>query len=344
LNNLLPSYHDPIFSMILLVLIALVIGVVTHAWGVYRREKLHRDLYAFLDRFDTASCTLEEEEVPFEERMTKPLLLLAKAFEQSGNYAKTISICLYLIRHTRDDEILAYLGKVYIRAGFYQRAEEIFLELIERHPRRPEWLYQLEYLYESLQEYDKAGEVLEALEGQGEPVEALWEHLRFLRLRSDKNLDPGRKAEALEEMLGRQPRLYRPVLQELFRLDAARAWKHLDPERIREVLDLLWYLPAAQLQLDIISRHKALEAIYFARGDWDEDPDSVTEIFPVDMLCAARRGGYFGGGMSFTYVCGSCKQSFPVSFVRCPACMALDSLHLEEHLVPATHQVGDSLL
>ena len=344
MNSFLPSYHDPVFSIILIILIAMAIALVTHAWGVYRKERLSRSLYSFLDKFDTASCSLEEEEVPFEEGMAKPLLLLAKAFEQSGNYAKTISICLYLIRHTKDDELLIYLGKVYLRAGFYQRAEEIFLEIIARHPRRIDVLYQLEYLYESLQEYAKAREALEALKAQGEATMSLEAHLRFLEIRGDKELRPARKAAMLDALLDRENALYRPVLQELFRLDTERAWRRVRPERVPELIDLLWYLPPAQLQLDIISGHSTLEAIYYARGDLEEGPEEETDLFAVDMLCAARRGGYFGGAMSFAYLCTSCKQSFPVSFVRCPACLALDSLKVEERLVPSQPQIGDSLL
>jgi tetratricopeptide (TPR) repeat protein len=344
LNSFLPSYHDPIFSIILIVLIAMAIALVTHAWGVYRKERLRKSLYSFLDKFDSTTCSLEEEEVPYEEGMAKPLLLLAKAFEQSGNYAKTISICLYLIRHTRDDELLIYLGKVYLRAGFYERAEEIFLEIIRRRPRRTDVLYQLEYLYETLHAFDKAREALEALTALGEATEQIAAHLRFLEIRGDRSLKPAEKTRELTTLLEMSPSLYRPVVQELFRLDTDRAWQAVSPRRISELIDILWYLPPAQLQLDIIAREPALEAIYYARGDLEDGPEDTGESFAVDMLCAARRGGYFGGAMSFAYLCTACKQSFPVSFVRCPACLALDSLKVEEHLVPSQPQIGDSLL
>jgi len=343
-NTFLPNYYDPVFSIVLIVLIAVAVALVTHAWGVYRKEKLSKSLYSFLDKFDSVSCSLEEEDVPFEEGMAKPLLLLAKAFEQSGNYAKTISICLYLIRHTRDDELLIYLGKVYLRAGFYQRAEEIFLEIIRRRPRRSDVLIQLEYLYESLHDYPKAREALDALAAQGEETEALDEHLRFLEVRDDKTLRPPEKARHLEALLGEAPRLYRPVIQELFRLDTQRAWRHLRAERLPELIDTLWFLPPAQLQLDIIARKPALTALYYARGDLEEGPKEETGSFAVKLLCAARRGGYVGGTMSFAYLCTGCKQSFPVSFVRCPNCLALNTLKVEEQIVPIQTQVGDSLL
>jgi len=343
MNSFLPSYHDLVFSILLIVLIAMAIALVTQAWGVYRREKLSKSLYSFLEKFEGTRCSLDEEDVPFEEGMAKPLLLLARAFEQSGNYAKTISICLYLIRHTRDDELLIYLGRVYLRAGFLQRAEEIFLEIIARHPRRVDVLYQLEILYESLQEYGKAREALEALEAQNEDVRALEDHLRFRELKGNREMTPAAKAEKLENFLQQEPSLYRPIIRELFRLDHARAWKHVGDGKIPPLLDILWHMTPAQLQLDIIERNSILRAIYYARGDLERAPEESSGIFAVDMLCAARKGGYRKGTIGFTYLCTECKQSFPVSFIRCPGCMALNSVKVEETLVEEEPQRGDTL-
>ncbi len=344
MNGFLPSYHDPIFSVILIILIAIAVAMAAHTWSIYRRERLQKNLYSFLDKFDTATCSLEEEEVPFEEGMAKPLLLLAKAFEQSGNYSKAISICLYLIRHTNDDELLIYLGSVYLRAGFFQRAEEVFLEIISRHPRRTDVLTRLEYLYESLREFDKAQEALEALGAQGVDTREMEEHLRFLKIRYDTKTLPNYRAEALEELLDKEPKLYRPVLAELFRLDTKKAWKRVSSTRLNEILDLLWFLPPAQLELDIIASDSALEMLYYARGDLEDAPNRPTGIFAVDMLAAARRSAYVEGDLSFAYLCRECKQSFPISFVRCPSCLALNSVKVEEHLVQKQPQNSDTLL
>ena len=343
MNSFLPSYHDPIFSIILIVLIAIAVALVTHGWNLYRREKLQRHLYSFLERFDTASCSLEEENVPYEEGMAKPLLLLARAFEQSGTYNKTISILLYLIRHSRDDELLIYLGRVYLRAGFLQRAEDIFLEIIARHPRRTDVLYQLELLYEKLQEYDKAREAVEALRAQGEETALLEANLRYQEIRSDRELSAPEKGEALEALLEENASLYRPILRELFRLETDRAWRRVDTGRIPELLDILWFLPPAQLQLDIISKNLMLQAVYYGRGDLKEPPTERVGVFALDMLCAARKSGFGEGDLHFAYLCSECKQSFPVSFVRCPGCMALNSVKVEERLAPQQPQRGDTL-
>ncbi len=333
MNGFLPSYHDPIFSIILIILIAIALSMIAHAWGIYRQENLQKSLYSFLDKFDTLSCSLEEEEVPFEEGMTKPLLLLAHAFEKSGNYDKAISICLYLIRHTKDDELLIYLGSVYLRAGFYERAEEIFLEIISRHPRRKDVLKQLEYLYETLQEFTQAHEAIEALQAQGEDTKALEEYLRFLEIRYDLDKTPAKKVEALEELLIKNPQLYRPIIQELFHLDTSKAWQYINTKRLMEILDILWYLPPAQLRLDIISKNSLLKALYYARADIEEYPKELTGDFAIDMLVSACKSSYKRGDLSFSYLCTACKQDFPISFVRCPSCLELNTLKVEERLV-----------
>ncbi len=344
MNGFLPNYHDPIFSVMLIILIAIALSMIAHAWGLYRKERLQKSLYSFLDKFDTATCSLEEEEVPFEEGMTKPLLLLAHAFEQSGTYDKAISICLYLIRHTKDDELLIYLGSVYLRAGFYERAEEIFLEIIARHPRRKDVLSRLEYLYESLQEFEQAHEAIEALQAQGEDTKALEEYLEFLEIRYDENKIPAKKAQALEELLIKNPQLYRPIIQELFRLDTSKAWQYVRSDRLIEILDILWYLPPAQLRLDIISKNSIFEVLYYARGDIEESSEELIGNFAIDMLVSARKSGYRRGDLAFSYLCTACKQSFPISFVRCPSCLALNRLKVEERLVEQSIKSSETLL
>jgi len=314
-------------------MIAMVIAMVTHGWNLHRKEKLKKSLFSFLEKFDSTSCSLEEEDVPFDEGIAKPLLLLAHAFEQSGNYSKTISICLYLIRHTHDDELLIYLGKVYLRAGFLHSAEVIFLEIIHRRPRRTDVLYQLELLYEMMNDFSKAREALEALEAQGQDTQLLECYLSFREIVSDKSTDAEEKSKKLETLLKKNEVLYRPVVRELFRLNSQRAWRHISEEKILSLLDTLWYLPPSQLQLDIISNNRTLRAIFFARGEVTAK-EKVEEcgIFAIDMLCAAKKSGYHKGDLHFSYLCTECKQSFPVSFLRCPGCMALNSLKVEENL------------
>ena len=343
MDSFLPDYRDPIFSIILILLIAFAISIASYGWSIYRQERLKRRLFGFLDRFDSGTCALEEENIPFEEGMEKPLLMLARAYEKSGDYSRAISICLYLIRHTRDDEILIYLGKVYLRAGFLKRAEDIFEEIISRHPRRKDVLYNLELLYDTLHDYEGAKEALEAREAQGEKISRLSKYIEYRQIVSKNDLSPSKKVEALCELLGEEDSLYRPVIRQLFALNTESAWESVKEERVEEIMDILWYLPYSQLQLDIIKRSKKLSALYFARGDI-EDVVKECGIFELDMLCAARKSGFRDGDMLFSYLCRECKNSFPVSFERCPECMAVNSIEVEESLAKKRDETGETLL
>ena len=140
MEQLLPAYNDPLFSILLIVVISLVIAVATYGWSVYKQQKEQGKLLKFLDKFDSAECALDTADMPFEEHMLKPLTLLAKAFENSGEYHKSISIYLYLIKHISEDfgklELMERLGNTYLHAGFLERAKSIYLEILRKRPRQ----------------------------------------------------------------------------------------------------------------------------------------------------------------------------------------------------------------
>ncbi len=322
------------------------IALVTYGWSLYLQQRTKSQLMEFLERFDSAACVLEGSELPFDRSMSKPLLLLAKAFETSGEYHKSISIYLYLIKNGENGELLEQLGKVYLRAGFLERAESIFLEILAKNPRNIPVLYQIGQVYELLQEYDKAIETLEPLETQGETIHALKSFWEFEKLQLNKHLSHTEKNTALIQMLQNEPTLYRLIITALFHLSSETGWKHLQLDRLEETVDLLWYLPSSQLDFDIIHSDKRLTKLYVARGDIEQIDVALLEqssgSVGIDILVAARYAGEYRGDISFSYLCDTCKQSFPIAFKRCPNCLAINSAHIEEQI--AKHEEADYTL
>jgi tetratricopeptide (TPR) repeat protein len=235
------------------------------------------------------------------------------------------------------------LGQTYLHAGFLERARAILTEILRKQPRTPSVLYKLGIVYEMMHEYDKALEVIEPLSEQGGETKALKIFLEFEQVSSNKQLPPQEKVEKLLEMLELESALYRPIIALLFRLDTPKAWEQINKESLHSILDILWFLPYPQLDFDIISQDKNLTAIYYARGDIKQVP-SKSGIFTIDMLAAARTSGFEDGDLLFSYLCKKCKQSFPVSFVRCPNCLALNSIKVEENIAKHHTQTNHSLL
>jgi len=347
LEQLLPAYDDPLFSIILIIVIALLVTVMTYAWGAYKTQKEEGNLLKFLEKFDTSECALDTSDMPFESNMFKPLTLLAKAFDNTGEYHKSINIYLYLIKHIDEEAgelaLMERLGNTYLHAGFLERSKSIYLEILRRRPRNVKVLYALGVVYEAMHLYDKAKEVIEPLKLLGEETKELEVFFDFAQLKALKNIPTEEKMTRIKEMLEKEPTLYRQIVALLLQLDTLSAWEIIDPERLKELIDILWFLPNSQLDLDIIADNEKLHTLYYVKG-YLQKPLAQSGIFSLDMLATAKQGGFDEGDLLFSYLCKKCKQSFPVSFTRCPNCMAINSVQVEEHIAKSNPQTDYSLL
>ncbi len=347
MEQILPAYNDPLFSILLIIIISLIIALATYGWGLYRQQKEQGNLLKFLDKFESTECALDTTDMPFEPHMLKPLTLLAKAFENSGEYHKSINIYLYLIKNIPDDlgklELMERLGNTYLHAGFLERARSIYAEILRKKPRNIKVLYELGVVYEMMHKYDKAKEVIEPLEMLGEETHALTRFLELSEIKSSKTISIEEKIEKLHKILDAEPTLYREIVNTMLQLDTRVAWEIIDPERLKEVIDILWFLPNSQLDLDIITANTQLSTLYYAKG-YVQKPTVQSGIFSLDMLATAKQSGFEQGDLLFSYLCKKCKQSFPVSFNRCPNCMAINSVEVEEKIAKSSPKTDYSLL
>lgn len=348
MENFLPGYKDPLFSILLIIIISLIIAVATYGWGLYKQQKEQGNLLKFLDKFDSAECALDTSDMPFEPHLLKPLSLLAKAFENSGEYHKSISIYLYLIKHINHDqgklELMERLGKTYLHAGFLERARSLCVEVLRKKPRNVKVLYELGVVYEMMHQYDKAREVIEPLELLGEDTYNLNKFLELSQINASKSTSIEEKVKKLKQLLEDEPNLYRQIISVLLQLDTQVAWETIDMEHVEEILDIFWFLPNSQVDLDIITSNNALHTLYYVKGYLQKAPKEKSGIFALDMLATARKGGFEEGELLFSYLCKKCKQSYPVSFKRCPNCMAINSVKVEEEIAKSSPQTNYSLL
>lgn len=336
MDQFLLSYNSPLFSVLLAILILLAMMLVTYGWSLYVQRKRKSQLMEFLEKFEGDSCVLDGTDIPYDESMSKPLLLLAKAFEASGEYHKSIGIYLYLIKNEKHEEMMEQLGKVYLKAGLLKHAQDIFEQILSRNPREISTLYQLGMVYEQMQEYDKAMDTIEPLRTLGEEVDELEGFWQFEKLQKNESIPRTEKITILKNIILQNPKLYKIAISSLFRISYKDGWREIDPNRIGDSLDMLWYLPSSQLDFDIISANMDLQKIYFVRGDIAKIEDSALQnssgIASIDILAAARSTGQDRGGLSFAYICSSCEQIFPIAFKRCHNCMAINSARVEEQI------------
>ncbi len=349
MDNILPAYNDPLFSILVIIILVLIVAISSFVLGNIKEKKKRKTLKSFLKGFTTQKPLLDIEEMPFEPTLIKPLSLLAEAFSNQGEYQKSINLNLYLIEHIDSffdkEKILEQLGTTYLKAGFLKRAESIFLQILHKHPRNVETLYNLGIVYELLQEHNKALNTLIPLNILEEDTKSLEAHIKLNRLLDNRQLSTKEKVQKLEALLENEHYAYRRVIQALFALNLEVAWNNIQLDKIDSILDILWFLPSSNLNLDIISSSETLLAIYIAKGYIQ--PKEVTpksNIFAIDTIVAVKQTGSDNIDLLFNYGCKKCKQHFPISFTRCPKCYAIDSIQIKESLAEKKEQTGYSLL
>ena len=270
LDNILPAYNDPLFSILVIIILVLIVAISSFVMGNIKEKKKRKTLKSFLKGFNTKEHVLNIEEMPFDSTLIKPFSLLAEAFSNQGEYQKSINLNIYLIEHIDTffdkEKILEQLGSTYLKAGFLKRAESIFLQILNKHPRNIQTLYNLGIVYELLHEHDKALNTLIPLNILEEDTKSLEAHIKLKRLLNNKQLSPEEKVQKLEALLENKHYAYRRIIKALFSLNLDVAWNNIQLDKIDSILDILWFLPSSNLNLDIISSSETLLAIYLAKG------------------------------------------------------------------------------
>ncbi len=349
LDNILPAYNDPLFSILVIIILVLIVAISSFVMGSIKEKKKRKTLKSFLKGFNTKEHVLNIEEMPFDSTLIKPLSLLAEAFSNQGEYQKSINLNIYLIEHIDTffdkEKILEQLGRTYLKAGFLKRSESIFLQILNKHPRNIQTLYNLGIVYELLHEYDKALNTLIPLNILEEDTKILEAHIKLNRLLNNRKISPNEKVQKLEALLENKHYAYRRIIKALFSLNLEVAWNNIQLDKIDSILDILWFLPSSNLNLDIISSSETLLAIYLAKGYIK--PNEVTpksNIFAIDTIIAVKQTGSDNIDLLFNYGCGKCKQHFPIGFTRCPKCYAIDAIQIKETLAKKKSQTNYSLL
>jgi len=345
-DALLINYRDPLFAILLIAGMVFIIAFASYWWGVYVKSRKSRRLQRFLKRFETQGVKKSLESMPYAPEIVRPLVLLAQAYEKSGEYNNAIEIGLYLLKYIEDEaliyEIMEQVGTTYMHAGFLERAKSTFLQILKSNPRNERVLNNLMVVYERLHDFNRAKEVIEPLETLGVDVKELKTYIQLKIILTDAGIEPDEKVKRVVSLYESEKKFDRIVFEYLLKNDPNQAWNMVREIDINQLIDLFWYLPPSFLDYDKIEKSEKLRAIYGARGDIEPSPP--IGWFLIDMLNHLKRTGFQNVTMQFAYLCKNCKQQFPLPFERCPRCMALDSLVVEKEITKEMNEAGCNLL
>jgi lipopolysaccharide assembly protein B len=323
------EFRDPLFGIVVFFILLFVLSFLSYWWGRYKSARDHQDLESFLGKFESIGKGENlSHQVQTNSLTSESWLLLAQSFEHQGNYEKSVEIYHALLAKNRDPifqkDALLLLGKSFFKAGFLERSRQTFLQILGNTPRTPQALHFLILIYEHLQQYDKALEVMESLEelSPEKANERLYLECRILLANHKLSLDE--KADQLISIYQQHRCLGYMIFEWLFTYRPLIAWNHFDQSLSERLSDVLWRIGDEHLDLDIISSNAYLRELYSARGAL-----SLAEggsVFELDLLIALRRCGVSKATLQFEYTCNVCNHISFLPFHRCPHCHAIDTV------------------
>ena len=314
MDNFLIEYRDPLFGILVFFVLVFIVSFFSYWWAYYKRKEQENEIARFFSKFEECA---DEEILSIKKRDTKKsFLLLANAFEKSGDFEKAIAIYLNLSKMIDEPvekyELLKRLGFVYFKIGFLEKSKDIFIEVLKFFPRDKESLKYLMVIYEKLQQFDKALEVLESLEELGIEKNEI-NYIRALKLVKSFTSD----IDALLKIYNETDEHSRLIFEYLFNHYPISVWEHLKPKDYRYLSDILWRLPKEKIDFKVVEKDPFLSQLYSAKGFLKNKKES--DIFELNILLNLKKDI---ADLDFEYLCRECKNIFPLPFTRCPKCLS----------------------
>ncbi|WP_034583745.1 tetratricopeptide repeat protein [Helicobacter pametensis] len=337
MGDLSHIYRDPLFGIAILIAIIAFAILTDYYRSFYKKRKKEKSLNALVKSyehnglFDGIAEFLKVSKDPI-----PTLLFLAKGHSQSGDNQQAIKLYLTLLTQIEDPsqklEILESLGETYFKAGFLQKAKEIFLEVLSNNPRSIKALFKIIELYETLGEYQNALDALHCLEEnvenpsskEEEKLLLLQDYLQTLKLLQDHQQAEQEKHRALLRILSKQPKLSRIILTYFKTTHLPTFWESLPYQEWQNHIDLLWDFQVEQIPQKIISNSPAIE-VFQAK---DYYPSKGCSNFALEMYRLFSQYSAIKIQLGFAYRCKDCFGEFPFDNFRCPSCGELGMMDL----------------
>ena len=191
------------------------------------------------------------------------------------------------------------------------------------------------FIFQHLNEFQRADEVLDALEELEEDTQKERVYLRVLEIINDPIISFEKKSEELLQNLKDNHQLESIVINFLITFNKELFWKNIELFDLMHVIDLLWYLDFDDIEWDKVNQNLVLEDIYTAKGYIEKSKKS--ENFELNVLIALKNSTTPSDlNLNFEFICGKCKKSHPIYESRCPHCSDILSFTVEPKLGKAT--------
>jgi len=340
-NDLIFDYRDPLVGIVTIFIFIFIASFITYTLSIYRERKSRKEYRKLLERFELG--TLKEDDyihlystynLPFDS-----IILLASSFVHKGQHNKAISVYLALLEHVKEpikkEELLELLGETYFKSGMLQRSKDIFLKILKFSPRNKIALHKLLLIFQHLNEFNRADEVLDALDELDEDTQKERTYLHVLKIINDSIISFEKKSIELLENLKENEKLERVVASFLIKFNKELFWDNIQNFKVMDIVDLLWYLDFDDIDWEQVNNNKILEDIFTSKGYINKSKSS--DNFELNILIALKNSSTPTElDLNFEFLCDKCKKTHPIYESRCPHCEDTLSFSVEPKLGKAT--------
>jgi tetratricopeptide (TPR) repeat protein len=301
------DYRDPLFSVIVFFIIVLISVLLTLGFGKLRSYFKDQEIKKLLEEFDYSTI----EDIDINKKNINSLLLLAQAFEITGDYEKALKIYLIIEKEENSTEILKKIANLYFKAGFLQKAKNIIYKVLKITPRDIEALKLLIWIDEKFKNYKEIVDILEVFDelGVNLPEEKANALIKLVLNNSCNIKDFCEGYESFEDIYEKFPFVKREYVEYLFKTDPKKAYEVLD---VYEHIDLYFNrvdIPDNEKFCNVLAAKKLKRCNKKAPFEIE-----VLKYLPEDIAT-----------LEFEYICDKCKKKFPLYSTRCPNCHSLFS-------------------
>ena len=347
-------YKDPLFSIIILLSIIILVALADFTRNRFKAKQKEHSLKALAENFNFYELDSHlNDALHFSKTPKETLIIIAQIYVKSGNFDDAIKIYLAILDRISDlkgkIEIFELLGSAYFRAGFLQRAKEIFIEILKHNPRSENALLLLMQTYEVMGDYNSALEVISCLEEvRGvEHFRAVKTYIKMLILINDSLMSASLREREITKLMAQGAR--KLALQYFLAHNPALFWEAiLACEDAKNYIDLLWNVPlpsAIQAKIansacgDFLGNASCINAesskqiadIYRAKGVICDD--MACENFELETLRILRKHSHKRANLGFKYKCKSCQGIFPFDSHRCQNCAEVGEMSVVVEIV-----------
>ena len=339
-------YKDPLFSIMIIVAIITLVAIADYTKNKYKQKIKKQNLIDFAKNFENygtdekISDLLDISKYPI-----STLTFIANIYVQNGNFEQAIKMYLTMLDKTQNlgekIQVLELLGITYYKAGFMQRAKNIFIEILKNNPRNPQVLLLLVQTYEILGEYKNALGAVSCLEELNQKVDEIKQYIEILILIND-SLMPLDKRESEILQINKTSKIAEKIILNYFKTyNIKRFWEIIiKSENIANYIDILWNIENPPL--DSIKNNKQILDVYRAKGIIDDNIQC--NIFELESLRVINKYSNKIANLGFKYRCSSCQGIYPFEVFRCPNCTELGKINLILEIMELNNEKNYSLL